>query len=300
MELVIFERSFERLVVEVGETLVDHVRGEHVVGLVLHHLVSRAYLVVELDRLVELVVDVVGERQREQDAPVPRVQRVRLLKVAERVLVVAGEPNLPGLAVAVADVRQYRLSDPRLRLAAECERAVEGFSGVGVHLALVESHAELIEDHGVGFAQLLCALEVHLRREQRVGAEVLHADVEVRQVAAGEEPSAGPVDRKRLVSGAYVVAFVLDGEGVSDGEPGEEVVFVEAVGFLEELAGELEVPGQEVVETDGVEGEGVFGVVFGEQVAEVVEVAEVLRLEQTRREDGDVLELERVAAVDPG
>lgn len=102
------------------------------------------------------------------------------------------------------------------------------------------------------------------------------------------------------MSGAYVVAFVLDGEGVSDGEPGEEVVLVEAVGLLEELARELEVPREEVVEADRVESERVFGVVLGEQVAQVVQVAEVLRLEQAGGEHGHVLELQGVAAVHPG
>ena len=97
-----------------------------------------------------------------------------------------------------------------------------------------------------------------------------------------------------------MIALVLDGEGVADGDPGEDEVLVETVRLLEELASSLVATREEVVDADDVVRDGVVGVVLGEEVAEIVECGEVLGLEETGGVYGEILELERVFGEDSG
>jgi hypothetical protein len=150
------------------------------------------YAVVVADGLRELVADVVSERESEEDGAVAGVEHVCLLEVADRSLVVAEFPE------TVADVAEDGLLHPALALRTHVVGAEEVLASFEEHAALVEGHSDLVVDHGVGLAQIHGGLEVELGSGEGVGAEVLHADVEVGEVAAGEEPSARAVDRHRL------------------------------------------------------------------------------------------------------
>ena len=66
-------------------------------------------------------------------------------------------------------------------------------------LFLVEGDSDFVEDDGVLWVDFVGLLEAEHRGLQVVGSEVLHADVEVREVAAWEESLTAPVDAHCLV-----------------------------------------------------------------------------------------------------
>jgi hypothetical protein len=93
----------------------------------------------------------------------------------------------------------------------------------------------------------------------------------------------------------YMVAFVLNSIGVPDGDPRVDEVSIDVVGLFEELASRFVVPGQEVVYADHVIGHGMVRVVLSQQITEVIQVLEILRLQKAHAVYGQVLQFQRVS-----
>lgn len=74
----------------------------------------------------------------------------------------------------------------------------------------------------------------------------------------------------------YMITFVLNSEGMTDCKPGEEVIFIETVCFFEKLPCKFIIFWKEIVKSDCIEGQWVFGVVFCEEVAQIVQISKVL------------------------
>ena len=151
-------------------------------------------LVVEADGLVELSAQVVDEPHRKVGLRVGRVKTNALLQVAYCGLV------LLELAAGVRQVGEHRLHDPVAAVGvAERQRLQVAALGLLVVLLLVVDHSQLGVDERVRGIDFLGLAEGNSGSLEVVGAQVLHAHVEVGLRASGEKADDGAVDGHRLV-----------------------------------------------------------------------------------------------------
>ena len=76
---------------------------------------------------------------------------------------------------------------------------------------------------------------------------------------------------------------------MSDSYPTIEETLVETVRLFEEFSCGFIVPAQEVVDSNNVVGNWMFWIVFGKQIAQVVEICKVLSLQKASTIDRKVI-----------
>mmetsp|Transcript_14814 Transcript_14814/g.36301 ORF Transcript_14814/g.36301 Transcript_14814/m.36301 type:complete len:458 (-) Transcript_14814:30-1403(-) len=243
-------------------------------------------LVVALDCLphvaLEVSLELMREAQRGVSAGGPRRQAERALVPRDSLVEVVL------LAVRVRQVHHRGLPPLCRGLRHQRHCLLEIRHRSRVIAVAIRKHAKFVVHQGVRRANLASLTEELLRQAEVVGALVLHADAQHREVAAGEQPRGG------TVGGHGLVALVLRRERVAEAHPGGNECPLQRGGFAEVASRGVELPHAVVVARHGEPAHRFVRVFLHELVRAEVQLVLAAQLHGHGQVHGQGGELERV------